>query len=260
MGLDDAFANAAYIPDGDSYPAKWTAAAASFRAQSVAELGLPYGESARECVDLFHPPRLSRGLLVFVHGGYWLRFDKSFWSHLAAGPLAEGWTVAMPSYDLCPDVRISEIGQQIDKAITYAAARIQGPIRLAGHSAGGQLVARAAVARPGQRWQDRLEKVVPISAVTDLAPLMETAMNADLRIDAAEAESESPVNMPAPRCPVTVWVGADERPVFLEQSAALAKAWNCNEVVVPDHHHFSVIEDLADPASALTQEIIAPLP
>jgi arylformamidase len=55
------------------------------------------------------PKGTPKGLVVFVHGGFWMKLDKSFWSHLAAGPLAHGHAVAMPSYTLCPDIRISGI-------------------------------------------------------------------------------------------------------------------------------------------------------
>jgi acetyl esterase/lipase len=256
MDLDDAYQNAAYIPGGDGYPDKWAAAAAVFRENAICETDLYYGESPRQVFDLFHPARLSKGVVIFVHGGYWLRFDKSFWSHLAGGPLAGGWTVAMPSYDLCPDVRITNIGQQIMSAISTIADRVPGPIRLIGHSAGGHLVARASVPQPAARWQDRLEKLVPVSPVADLAPLMQTSMNADLRIDAAEAQAESPVHLPAPQADTTVWVGGDERPVFLEQADALATHWGCRRVVTDGEHHFNVVEALALPDSPLTAEIL----
>ena len=131
-----------------------------------------------------------------------------------------------------------------------------GPVRLVGHSAGGQLIARMTVARHGTRWQDRLEKVVPISPVADLAPLMQTAMNSDLKLDAAEVSTESPVHLPAPGVPVTIWVGADERPVFLQQAQALGDAWHCKIVTEPERHHFSVVEGLADPDSPLTRELL----
>lgn len=98
MDLDDAYANAAHIPGGADYPDRWAAQAAAFRSIARCELDLDYGETDRLRFDLFHPGRLARGVVIFVHGGYWLRFDKSFWSHLAAGPLAQGWAVAMPSY------------------------------------------------------------------------------------------------------------------------------------------------------------------
>jgi acetyl esterase/lipase len=250
MELDDAYANGAYIPGAADYPGKWEDLAAAFREHALCELDLPYGESQRQRFDIFHPPRLAKGVVVFLHGGYWLNFDKSYWSHLAAGPLVHGWSVAMPSYDLCPDVRIGQIVGQIGEAIATIATRTVGPIRLCGHSAGGHLVARLAYA-------SRVEKVVPISPVADLTPLMETSMNKDLRIDKAAALAESPVLLPAPACPVTVWVGADERPSFLQQAQALADAWDCAQVIAPGQHHFNVVEALADPQSPLTMELVS---
>ena len=78
--LDNAYANVPNIPGGAQYPARWTVAAEAFRVRHAgqAELGLPYGKSERQALDLFHPVGTARGLCVFVHGGYWLRFDRSF--------------------------------------------------------------------------------------------------------------------------------------------------------------------------------------
>lgn len=253
MELDDAYQNAAYIPGGDRYPEKWAHAAAVFRETVLCELDLFYGESPRQIFDLFHPARLSKGLVVFVHGGYWLRFDKSYWSHLAAGPLAHGWTVAIPSYDLCPDVRISEIGVQVMRAIDRIAARVPGPLRLVGHSAGGHLVARACVPDVAQHWQARVAKLVPVSPVADLAPLMQTSMNRDLHIDADEARRESPVHLASPHCDTTVFVGGDERPAFLTQAEGLAQSWGCALQIADGAHHFSVIEALQQVDSPLTR-------
>lgn len=105
-------------------------------------------------------------------------------------------------------------------------------------------------------WQKRVEKIVAISPVVDLAPLMQTSMNKDLQLTQAEALRESPVHLPAPHCPVTVWVGADERPVFLDQAQALAQAWGCSEVIEPARHHFDVIEGLIESDSPLMREIL----
>src|SRR5688572_12552651 len=84
---DDAYSNGAHIQGGDAYPAKWNAAAAQFRAAlsaaGRAELDQAYGRKPRERFDLFMPTGGPMGLFVFVHGGYWLAFDKSSWSHLA---------------------------------------------------------------------------------------------------------------------------------------------------------------------------------
>lgn len=261
MELDDAYANAAHIAGADAYPARWAAKAAAFR-EAMSETGHArldhaYGPGAREALDLFLPRGEPTGLCVFVHGGYWLRFDRSYWSHLAAGALARGWAVAMPSYDLCPDVTIGKITRQIARAVTTAAAEIYGPIALAGHSAGGHLVARMAVA--GVLQDDvamRIRSVVPISPVADLRPLLKTSMNAQLGLDMAAARAESPVLMQPMDIPVTVWVGASERPAFLDQARWLGEAWECPVVEAEGRHHFDVIDALAEPDSKMVQALI----
>ncbi len=254
MELDDAYANAAYIPDAGAYPPRWTAEAAAFRDAlgPRAELDLPYGSDARERFDLFRPEGPVKGCVIFVHGGYWKAFDKSTWSHLAAGPLARGWAVAMPSYTLCPEARISAITGQIAAEVAAVAGMTAGPLVLTGHSAGGHLVARMLA--PGvlsDAVAARIARVVPISPLSDLEPLLRTSMNEVLRLDPEEARSESPVHQPAPTVPVTVWVGADERPAFLDQADWLARAWGVPCEVVPGRHHFDVIDALADARSDL---------
>lgn len=261
MELDDAYANGAHIPGSDAFPPRWQAEAAAFRdgLGRRAELGLRYGDSARQAFDLFHPEGPARGTVIFVHGGYWRETDRSLWSHLAAGPLARGWAVAMPSYDLCPTVPIAAITRQIATALQAIAGRTQGPIALTGHSAGGHLAARMldpALTPPGVAG--RLGAVVPISPLSDLRPLLRTSMNADFGMDEAAARAESPVLM-TDRHParVTVWVGADERPVFLDQARWLAEAWRAELTIAPDRHHFDVIDPLTDPESDLVRRLTA---
>lgn len=252
--LDEAYANAAYIPDAESYPPRWQREAKAYREVlgARAELGITYGETDRQSIDFFHPAQPSKGTLTFVHGGYWKAFDKRSWSHLAKGALDAGWTVAMPGYDLCPDVRISEITLQIARATILIAERTEGLIALTGHSAGGQLVSRMlAPDILSASVLKRIARIAPISPVADLEPLLDTTMNEILRLDADEARSESPVNSPKPDVPVEIWVGGSERPVFLEQAEALASAWSVPRVVVPEKHHFNVIEALSDRNSDL---------
>ena len=260
--LDDAYANAAHIPGAADYPPRWERAAEALREglieQGLADLDLAYGDSPRHRFDLFHPGAEPKGLMVFVHGGYWLRFDKSVWSHLAAGALSHGWAVAMPSYDLCPQVRIADITRQVAKAVTASAAMVAGPIVLAGHSAGGHLVTR--MLQPGllpDAVALRLRHVLSISPVSDLRPLMRTSMNADFKLDDASARAESPALMVERLpVPVTIWVGADERPVFLDQARWLAEAWGCGHVVDEGRHHFDVIDALADGHSGMIGRLL----
>lgn len=265
MDYDDAYANAAHIPGAETYPPRWEEAARDWRqfeyAIGRARLNLAYGDDARERFDLFLPAGRAQGVVVFVHGGYWRAFDNKSWSHLAAGPTARGWAVAMPAYTLAPQARISQITRQIARAVTTIAGIARGPVVLTGHSAGGHLVARQLcrdVVLPDEVRQ-RFARVVPISPLSDLRPLMQTSMNADLRLDAAEAEAESPVLCPDPLpVPVSIWVGGDERPAFLDQARWLAEAWPEAELhVEAGRHHFNVIDALEDPQSALTDLLLS---
>ncbi len=256
MSIDDAYANAAFIPGAAAFPPRWASSSQELRhrllGQGRADLGLSYGAGPRTALDLFHPAQPARGLVVFVHGGYWKQFGREDWSFLAEGALAAGWAVAIPSYDLCPDVRISDISRQIAAAIAMAADQVAGDVILAGHSAGGHLVARVVCdALLPAAILARVRHVMPISPVADLRPLLGASMNLDLRLDQAEAAAESPVLKPAPACSVTVWVGAQERPAFLDQARWLAQAWGCAHIIEPQRHHFNVIDGLAQPDSAL---------
>ncbi|NRB18868.1 MAG: alpha/beta hydrolase [Rhodobacteraceae bacterium] len=255
MDLTEAYTNGAFIKGADDFPPRWSAQAESFRSNlgARATLDIAYGPSERNRLDLFLPQEKPKGLLVFVHGGYWRAFDKSFWSHLAAGPLARGWAVAMPSYDLCPQVSIAEISRQIAAAVTRSASEVEGPVSLAGHSAGGHLVARMLdKALLGSEVAARLRNVLSISPVSDLRPLLQTSMNEDFKLDQASAEAESPVLMSdRHEAAVTAWVGSDERPAFLDQARWLAEAWGCAHVIDPDKHHFDVIDALCDANSKM---------
>ncbi|WP_347310861.1 alpha/beta hydrolase [Defluviimonas sp. SAOS-178_SWC] len=246
MRYDEAFANAKYIPDGDTYPPRWSAKAAAFRAAAGGRLGLRYGPAEAEWFDLFLPEGDPAGLMVFVHGGYWLDFSPRDFSHLAAGAVARGWAVAMPAYTLAPAARIAGIVRQVAAAVTAAAAGIAGPIVITGHSAGGHLSARMACPDTlPDALAGRVARIVPISPLTDLRPLRETSMNADLRIDAAEARAESPALLPRRAgLPVHVWVGGGERPAFLDQARRLGNAWACPVTIDAGKHHFDVIEGL----------------
>lgn len=267
MDPDTAYENRAFIPGGDDYPDRWAAEAQSWREleglAGRARLNLAYGPKDRQRLDLFLPAGSAGGLLVFIHGGYWHLFDRKQWSHFAAGAVARGWAVVMPSYTLAPVVRVSEITVEIAAAVSYAAALVPGPIVVTGHSAGGHLSARMAcrdIVLP-EDIAARIARIVPISPLSDLRPLLATKLNTELRLDAAEAAAESPaLQVDIRDIPVTVWVGAEERPAFLDQARWLAEAWpNARLHVDPGRHHFDIIDGLRDPESPLVETLLGGL-
>ena len=266
---DDAYANAPHIPGGDGFPAAWAQSARRYRerlaAAARARLDIVYGPRPRNRLDLFLPAGTPRGLVVFVHGGYWRAFDRSDWSHLAAGAEQSGFAVVLPSYTLCPDNRITDIAREVAAAIATAAALVEGPLYLSGHSAGGHLVARL-VCRGSPlpaTVATRLRNVVSISGLHDLRPLLQTGLNATLGIDEAEAQAESPALLrPMADVRLTCWVGAAERPEFIRQSALLANVWRglgaeTHLVEEAGRHHFDVIDGLESAGHPLLKALIA---
>ncbi|TPK58076.1 MULTISPECIES: alpha/beta hydrolase [unclassified Mesorhizobium] len=266
---DNAYANGANIAGSDRWPAAWVEPAQAFRdalaAKGRAQLDIAYGDRPRNRLDLFLPAGAPKGLVVFIHGGYWLESDKDSWSHLARGSVDSGFAVAMPSYTLCPAIRIAGISHEIGAAIGKAAAMVGGPLMLTGHSAGGHLASRMATTSTplAAGVARRVRHVVSISGLHDLRPLMRTGMNAALKIDEAEALTESPALLrPMDGARVTCWAGGGERSEFLRQNALLANIWTglgaiTSAVVEPDRHHYDIVEGLADPAHPLTRVLLA---
>ncbi|RFB81579.1 alpha/beta hydrolase [Methylovirgula sp. 4M-Z18] len=266
---DDAYANGINIPGGERWPAAWVEPAQTYRENLVTadrgRLDIAYAEKPRNRLDLFLPQGTPKGLVIFIHGGYWLALDKSFWSHLARGPIDSGYAVAMPSYTLCPDVRISDIVREIGASISKAAALVNGPIMLTGHSAGGHLASRmvSATTPLDSALQRRIRTVVSISGLHDLRPLMKTSMNNTLKIDEPEALAESPALLyPVTGTRLIAWVGGSERSEFLRQNALLANVWTglgaqTMAVVEPDRHHFNVVDGLAHAEHPLTRVLLS---
>ena len=205
---DNAYTNGANIAGGDRWPDAWMAPAKAYRdanlAAGKAKLDLSYGDRPRNRLDLFLPVSEPNGLVVFIHGGYWMRFDQSFWSHLAKGAVDSGYAVAMPTYTLCPENRISGIVAEMGQAVEKMSGMVGGPIHLTGHSAGGHLATRLVCTNSplSGATRDRIRNVVSISGLHDLRPMMRTAMNETLRIDQCRGACRKPCLPRADReCP-----------------------------------------------------------
>lgn len=249
---DKAYSNSDSVKDANQFVERWPKASEDFRKSAKCRLDIDYGPEERQNLDLFEPDSEPKGLFMFVHGGYWYRFDKSYWSHLAAGPLANGWMVAMPSYTLTPAARVSDITKEISAAINKASELVSGPIVLCGHSAGGHLVTRQICEDSGLKAEtfSRIVRVISVSGVHDLRPVLRLELNNTIGLDPGEASAESPALLkPKSELPVDCVVGADELPEFLRQNALLANVWlglgcetSCHEI--QGTHHFNVIEDL----------------
>jgi acetyl esterase/lipase len=256
MNWDDAYANAPHIKHAETYPHAWSQASKAYRVScelgTRAQLNIDYGTDERHKVDIFWPCGQPLGLVFFVHGGFWRAFDKNSWSHLSAALVLAGWAVAIPSYRLAPSVGLEKIGDDVVAALNHVASLVQGPIVLVGHSAGGQLVTMmmTSARKPPEMISQRIVRVISISGLHDLTPLIKTAMNQDFGLDQNTAQSLSPaLQKPAIQAPLICWVGGDERPEFIRQNQLMVDAWKAYDISVevvlePNKHHFNVIDGL----------------
>lgn len=271
LNWDDAFANMAHVKNSHALPDFWAKRAAAYRADLSPlrlQQDVAYGNGARQTLDIIWPEGVAQGLAVFVHGGYWMRLDKSHWTDLAEGARSRGWAVCIPSYTLAPEARIAAITAEIGLAISTAAAHVDGPICLAGHSAGGHLVTRMLCDdSPLQaELQKRIQHTLSISGLHDLRPLMRTQMNKTLRIDATEARLESPVmHNPTGASPLTCWVGNGERPEFIRQAKLMTMIWQGLDTptgchIDETHNHFTILDGLKDAAAPITDAFLGNKP
>jgi arylformamidase len=258
--------NRARVPEHPEIFARWAREAEDYRAEAMkerrAELGLSYGESLRQFIDLFSPRRgVTAPLALFVHGGYWRSLDPSLFSQMARGLNSQGVAVAVVGYDLCPEVTIAEIIEQIRHACLFMWLRTGRRMMVYGHSAGGHL-AGAMVATDWQALYpkapaDLVPAAYAISGVFDLTPLVHVAMAQDLQIDEAEARRVSPLFWPAPRGRVfDAVVGGLESSEFLRQSRIIAEAWgkagaDTRYEAIAGTNHFTVIDALSNPQNAM---------
>ncbi|WP_165838857.1 alpha/beta hydrolase [Roseicella frigidaeris] len=253
--------NRARVPEHPAIIAGWQRDAVAFRAQwPEAELGLSYGPGERERLDLFRPgPGEDWPIALFIHGGYWQSLDRGFFSHLARGVLTQGVALAIPSYDLCPQVTLSTILEQMRAAALLLHRRSGRRLLASGHSAGGHLTAMLMAtdwrARDPRLPPDLVPAGVPISGVFELEPLLPTTIAAALRLTPEEARRLSPRFLPPPGGALHAVVGGAESGEFRRQTRDFAAAWGGTSEELPARDHFTVIAPLAEPESGLSRRL-----
>ncbi len=172
----------------------------------------------------------------------------------------------MPGYRLCPEVRVGEIIADVRDAALFLNRSFGRRIVACGHSAGAHLASTLVAAD----WHaldtdvpaDLVRSGIGISGVFDLAPLIATEMNEQLRLDTAEAHAVSPAYWPLSQgVRFEAWVGGEESSEFLRQSRLIADAWAASGAttrfgIIPGANHFNAPNGLADPASQIVKALV----
>lgn len=254
-GLEAEYALRKRHPERDEIYRDHQQRSAALREMGDCRLDVRYGGGPRCLLDIF-PAGDGAPVFFFIHGGYWRALDKSYVSFIAEHYRNGGMTVVMPTYDLAPAVRVSEIVEQVRLSFAWTLAHLK-PARVvvSGHSAGGQLAAMLALDQ-AERGQGRIAGLIGISGAFDLRPLLRTSINRDLTLSFDEAGKASPLvrlaHLPdgAKLVPLLGIVGGDETAGFKQWTADFVSGWRARGGMADycetaASNHFTVLDRVA---------------
>ncbi|HEX7170445.1 MAG TPA: alpha/beta hydrolase [Rubrobacter sp.] len=233
-------------------------------------LNVPFGPTLAEHVDLY-PAGETAPVLIYVHGGFWYLRTSTEFGFVARGPVSRGIATVVVNYDLCPRVTIDEIVRQTRAAVAWVYENAQsfggdaGRIHVAGHSAGGHLVAMLLATD----WEgeyglpdDIIKSATAVSGLYDLAPFPYTFLQPQLQLGWDQVLRNSPVlHIPDAAPPLLVAYGEEETAEFKRQSEAFLSAWRANgldgeRLLLAGKNHYDVIDGFLDAESPLCSAVL----
>jgi len=264
--LDRQYNNRLHVPDYGTYIAKWEMLSRQTEKDFPVVKNIPYAALPREQLDIYPSLQSSSKTLVFIHGGYWHKWDKSSFQFIGAAFSNYGITTVLINYPLAPELSIDQISASCRLAIHWIYQNISayngdpGQLYIAGHSAGGHLSAMLLATD----WKlfnlipDTIKGVCIISGLFNLIPICLSDINKSLKMEMETALQNSPVQLlPATQCPLSIVVGGNETNEFLDQSKELYTCWkesiSAELIQIPGLNHYSIVETILDPQSCLHQ-------
>jgi arylformamidase len=255
------------VPEHVEIAERWALLASAYRLAGDTQLDQRYGSRERQRYDLFRAADAGAPLVVYIHGGYWQRGDRKDYSFVARELNAQGVSVAVPSYTLCPAVSVMEIGDEIQQCLAALWKQTKKRPTVIGHSAGGHLTAEMM----SRAWSgfagvpaDLVRAGYAISGVFDLAPLIGTSINEAVGLKEGIARAASPLFRPPPPKGrrLVAAVGGEESAEFLRQSREIAEKWSAVGIdarceVIAGANHFTIVDELIRPGSAMLAQIVA---
>ena len=243
----------------------WINRSAKTRTNLKSAIDISYGKSEKQKLDFFSSADINSPTVIFFHGGYWQRGDKSVYSFLANSFVKNNINFLAVGYDLCPKISITQIVSQAQEAIVWIwqnANKLEinkDKFIVSGHSAGGHITGMMM----GTEWNKISSDLpnnlilagIPISALNLLEPIRYTTLNDALKMDKEEAKSQSPIYLPPKtNAQQLIVYGANETDEFHRQSNIYYEKFKSEErkierFIVPDADHFDEMNDLSNESS-----------
>ena len=257
-----------YLPYIEAYRSRSLEALQETNKLGAQWLKVAYGLEPSQSIELCLPPNASRaGLLVFIHGGYWQELSASASLFWATACVTRGYAFAAINYSLAPKVSVAQIVAECQAAITklFDDASQWGVdatnILVGGSSAGAHLAAMVAM----KAYAHPIKRLLLISGIYELAPLIDTSINLALSLDLAQAHALSPQLLDLKNFPASLvcW-GEIETMAFKQQSQQFAEKLKANGVAcesyeIAHRNHFNVAFDLYEESiGALGAPVLLP--
>ncbi|MGE0765587.1 MAG: alpha/beta hydrolase [Hyphomicrobiaceae bacterium] len=269
LDLEAEYYNRRRVPEHPDIQSRWKAATEAWLKDGKVEPDLVYGKGERNRYDLYRAASggTNAAIVVYIHGGYWQRGDRKDNGFVAKQLNLRGVSVALPSYSLCPAVGVIDIISELRQCLAAIWQRTRQRLVVVGHSAGGHLAASMLAtdwSKVDGVPSDLVKAAYAISGIFELSPLLPTSINEALKLDPAKAREASPLfwSPPPKGCTFVAAAGGDESQEFFRQALEITAAWSkagvrAECVIVPQTNHFTVVEELARPDSAMLQRIAA---
>jgi arylformamidase len=217
-----------------------------------------YGKSETQVLDVFAPKGVSRApVLVYLHGGAWLRGSHLDVCYPAPALTARGAALVVPEFDNVATVSLPQMIEQCREAVDWTArnaASFGGDpnrIYLAGHSSGAHLASCVLLGN------EVVKAALLISGMYDLyAPLL-SARSKYVKITPEQLDAASAMrHLGRIRCPVAVAWSVGDSPEFRRQAQVFSDALEgmgrlAGRIEVFSPNHFEEPRQLADPDSRL---------
>jgi len=261
--LDYQYNTRLQVPGYADYFERWERLSRETAERNTLLRDVPFGDHAKERLDIIPSKIPHSKTLVFIHGGYWHLLDKDIFHFLAEPFLKHDITTVFINYPLAPEFSIHEIVSSCHKALRWVHDNIKlyngdpAQISIMGHSAGGHLAVILLT-----EHLPFVRAVISLSGIFRLEPIRLSYLNASIGIDRENAVKNSPVFLtPANDCPLLLVTGSDESDEFRAQSEDLYESWkskhkNIELLTVPQKNHYSILDAVTEKDSNLYAAIM----
>jgi arylformamidase len=263
-GLDRAYDQTVWAPSMADIQKRQAANSEAARRRLGQPQRLAYGPSPIEGLDLFKARQPNAPIMVFIHGGAWLRGEAKNFAYPAEMLVDAGVNFVVA--DFAPlnsfDGDLTVMAAQVRRAIAFAwrnAAQYGGDssrFYLAGHSSGAHLAAVALTADWRREFDiapDFIKGALLMSGMYDLKPVRLSKRSDYVKFTDAMEDAMSPQrHLDGLHAPLTVTVGTKDSPEFIRQArdfvAAVQAAGKPAELIeAPEYNHFDLSESLGNP-------------